>query len=176
MKQENSIEKKGNENIVGIVFLGILFISIVGLVFISIVNEINHPLSVSKLEKVNKVLTYDTMVFKGTSLFKLQNQIYEDLKVEKENINYEISNVDLLVMDLNTKEFDSNELAIGKNLTIEIKFYQNKKIISYNNLSEKGRKVIVKQMKDKNYSKIKMKTIESKNSDNSYSINVVIEN
>lgn len=175
---ENALERKENQKKSS--FTKILFM-IVGVVAIAVIAVCignsggRKPLSVTKLEQVNKVLVYHTILFESNNLSKLQNNIYKDLKAEKQNINYRISNPDLLVIDFNTREFNGSELVIGTEATIDISYDQDKKVISYSNFSKEGREIILKQIDKNNYPKIKMKTIEKKNSDETYNINLVIE-
>lgn len=176
---ENSLEKK--ESPPKTYFSKFLFVAIGVLVVFGIGmilfgnNTGVKPLSVNKLEQVNKVLVYDTILFEGSNLSKLQNNIYKDLKEEKQNINYIISNPELLVIDFNTREFNGNRLAIGSEATIDISYDQDKKVISYSNFTKEGREIIVKQIDKNNYPKIKIQMIESKNSDDTYNINLMID-
>lgn len=155
---------------------GFVLFFVIGLCLIS--NHKNNTPAESeiKLEKLNKVLVYDTILLEDNNLSHLQNNIYQDLKNEKQNINYVIANPDLLVMDFNTKELSGYNLKIGNDASIDVTTNKDKKFISYNNFSESGKNMIMKQIDKNNYPKINMKALETKNKDDTYNINLVIEN
>lgn len=154
---------------------GFVLAFVVGLCLVF--SDKNHTPSPSqiKLEKLNKVLVYDTILLQDNNLSHLQNNIYKDLKKENENINYLIANPDLLVMDFNTKELSGSILKIGTDANIDVSIDKNHKIINYNNFSENGRDMIIKQIDKNNYPKINMKTIENKNKDDTYNISLTID-
>lgn len=173
-KKEDS--PKGENEKLSFFILGIVLVGIL-VMCMSSMNPSKPSQSMIKLEQVNKVLIYNTILFEDNNLSKLQNTIYKDLKKQRESVNYLIANPDLLVIDFNTREFQGSVgLRIGTESTIDVSYDNNKKIISYNNFSEEGRSVILKQIDKNNYPKINMKYIEIKNPDDTYSINMVIDN
>lgn len=170
---ENQITKeKRSKSIFFALFASVTAIALIGCLFNM---DRKPPLSVSKLESVNKVLIFDTILFENNDLYKLQNNIYKDLKANKQNVNYLISNPELLVMNLNTNEFAGSQLRIGTDATIEININKDKKMISYTNFTKEGREVILKQIDKNNYPKINIKTVQSKNEDETYNIFLVID-
>lgn len=131
---------------------------------------------IQKLRTVNNVILHDTLsLSKNMPLYQLQNKIHEDLLKDNEKINFNIANQELLSLDLITSEFSGSKfINIGEKSSIDITTNDKSWIINYNQFSEKGKEIILKQLEKNNFTKISMKITTKQNTDGTYSIMTVI--
>lgn len=159
-----------------IVIFTLLTVVIISLVANDIVfkNNSDPAPSIIGLDKVNKVILYETILFDNNDLYKLQNNIYKNLNSKNQNVNFMITNPELLVFDFNIKKFQGLNLAIGNDSKIDININKDKKIISYSNFTKAAKETILKELDTNNYQKV-VKTESIKNKDDTYNISFIID-